>query len=166
MTTRLKALLLAIAFGLSVVGAGLARPVADPPVPAPFAVLVHAALPLCPPPLPVPPPPPPSSSVLDGPILALPVPQQRAYWHRMLQQGLRVHDSCLYLIDIGDHSSVPFLIHALRLEPLTPTGSMVCTRRHCLEALQTITHQTLGSTTEAWERWWSQKHPSTKRGPA
>jgi hypothetical protein len=166
MTTRLKALLFTIAFGLSVVGAGLVRPVTDPPVPAPLAALVHAVLPLRPPPLAAPPPPPPPSSVVDGPILALPLSEQRAYWHRMLQQGLRIHDSCLYLIEVGDHSSVPFLIHALHLVPLTPAGSMVCTRSHCLEALQTITHQSLGPTTEAWERWWSQRHPSTNRGPA
>ena len=166
MFSRLKLLLLAIALGMAAVVAGLARPAPDPPAPPSFLARAQAALPIGPPPLPTPPPPPPPSSVVDGPVLALPLPQQRAHWHRMLQQGLRVHDSCLYLLEVGDESSVPFLIHALHLVPITPDGGVVCTRSHCLEALKAITHKDLGLSTHAWEHWWSRTTASARPGPA
>ncbi len=56
------------------------------------------------------------------------------------------HDAFIVLSKIGDESSVPHLISALRREaPTKAGGMMVCTKVHCLEALANIVNQDAGN---------------------
>jgi hypothetical protein len=63
------------------------------------------------------------------------------------------HDAFLMLRDCGDLSSVPHLVRALRWHPALPSGGLVCTTAHGLEALKAITHEDFGLDLNAWERW-------------
>lgn len=65
--------------------------------------------------------------------------------------SLNPHDVYLVLLDHGDASSVPVLIHSLRWQPHTPThGRMICTKAHCLEALRKLTGRDMGKNYEDW----------------
>ncbi len=167
MTIHSRSLILAagltVALAFAAVVTASRRSVPEPQVPSELAAAVARSLQFD---LPSPPPPlPPPPEVLDAPILSLPLPEQRAFWHREIVEDRRVLDACIYLVDIGDESSVPFLIEGLRRNPISPNGSMIDTRWACLAALEHITGHKLGRTTRAWERWWS-KRQAAKRGPA
>ena len=66
---------------------------------------------------------------------------QRFVYHCWIQNEQRDHDSCIGLMQVGDASSVPLLIIALkRNEPIAHDGKleMIDTTAHCLEALQHV----------------------------
>jgi hypothetical protein len=49
------------------------------------------------------------------------------------------HDACLLLIDAGDESSIPYLEKALARYDYLPDDIVVCTYKHCQDALKKIT---------------------------
>ena len=69
-----------------------------------------------------------------------------------------LHDACGELIYVGDSSSVPHLIQALKLFPdaeLGPNEGAVCTRFHCVGALRKITGATnVGMSYSSWKQWY------------
>jgi hypothetical protein len=60
-----------------------------------------------------------------------------------------VEGACRRLVDVGNASSVPHLIRALRRSP----------ENACVEALKRITGVDVGTTYPAWEAWWNETHP-------
>jgi hypothetical protein len=79
--------------------------------------------------------------------------------HRALQEG-DPHDACLGLLSVGDMTSVPFLIDALKAFPdEEPQGGFICTWSHCVEALEHITGAKPGYSHSAWRRWQRASHP-------
>lgn len=65
------------------------------------------------------------------------------------------HDACIYLIDVGDRSSVPLLMGVLEsLDATEPESLPDCSLNHCLEALQVITGESLPRRRDAWELLW------------
>jgi hypothetical protein len=161
MKNRIGVLVLAFASALAVAGGLLLTPPPEPAVPLSMAGAVATPSRFAAPtPLP-----PPSSDVVFRDLLSRPIPEQRAAWHSMLREDSGVHDACIYLAQVGDDSSVPLPIAALRRYPVHPDGSMTCSRYHCLQALKAITHQSLGSSAETWARWWAH-HQSRTPGPA
>lgn len=71
--------------------------------------------------------------------------------HSHLQRGVQVHDACINLIDVGDQSSVEFLINALPPRPPIPENDVICTWSHCAAALQRITGKSCGFYREGWK---------------
>ena len=153
MRTRLKSLIVAVLLSLAVCAPNAARAPAAPSIPAALALRIDDAFRLGPEP-----PPPPPADLEDLLILARPLSQRRLRWHGMIQAGERVEASCIYLFSDGNATSIPFLIRALQLEPSAAGGQTNFARRACLDALQWITRQDLGPTTEAWETWWARRH--------
>jgi len=72
-----------------------------------------------------------------------------------LLRGESEHDGSITLSHIGTIESVPALLAVLKKYPVSPGGSMICTRAHALGALYKITGQKLGSGYEEWESWWN-----------
>jgi len=73
-----------------------------------------------------------------------------------------LHDACGALIYAGTDASVPSLIRALRLFPDQepgPNEGVMCTQKHCIDALERITHQKVGYSYSLWVRWWNAAHP-------
>jgi hypothetical protein len=74
--------------------------------------------------------------------------------HRVIRwKGGAHHDAFIYLIHCGNYESVPLLINALRWYP-SEGEAMVCTKAHCLKALQTITGHDAGNDYRDWAEWW------------
>jgi hypothetical protein len=101
-------------------------------------------------------------------ILELPPAKQRAKLHRTLDQAKTesdgIHDACIMLQDVGDSSSVPHLIRALRFFgdaelPLPKGVGIICTHQHCVDALEHITGAKPGISCSSWKRWWEATHP-------
>lgn len=97
----------------------------------------------------------------------------RARLHRVLDHatsaGNGVHDACIGLATLGDSSSVPHLIRALRLfwdaEP-GPNVGLECTQMHCVNALETLTGAKVGVSYSSWKAWWEKTHPGIPLGNA
>lgn len=75
-----------------------------------------------------------------------------------------IHDACGELLHVGDESSVPHLIRALRFFgdgelPLPPGVGLVCTQSHCVDALEHITGAKVGISYSSWRAWWETTHP-------
>jgi hypothetical protein len=68
-----------------------------------------------------------------------------------------IHDPCVHLIEIGDATSVPHLIGALKYFPDREEKEIVCTWDHCVEALEKITGDHPGVSYSAWRRWQSRQ---------
>lgn len=78
--------------------------------------------------------------------------------------GADPHDAYLVLLRHGDASSVPVLIRSLWWQPHTPpSGNMICTKAHCLEALCALTGRNLGKNYEDWSLL-LEKLPTTRPG--
>ena len=73
--------------------------------------------------------------------------------HRAIRFPPAGHDAYAYLAYVGDETSVPRLIRALRWAP-PPDEGWICTWSFCLRALRVITNQDVGRTHEAWEAWY------------
>ena len=83
----------------------------------------------------------------------------RSLCHRILMWSPDPHDPFIYLADVGDKSSVPYILWALRWMP--ESDSRACTWGHGLGALKMITNADAGDTRAAWVKWWSEnKHKS------
>ena len=83
----------------------------------------------------------------------------RSACHRTLLWAPGPHDEFIYLIRCGDNTSVPYIIWALRFMPSIEHRE--CTWGHALEALETITNNSPGSTRQAWAQWYAaNKHRS------
>lgn len=85
------------------------------------------------------------------------VAEIRSRTHRSLLLALCPHDEYLYLMDIGDESSVPYMIWSLWWMP----EKRACTHDHGLEALTYITNHSAASTQVAWVRWYSANRNKT-----
>jgi hypothetical protein len=94
---------------------------------------------------------------------------KRAKLHRLLDAANDdngdIHDSFLSLGTIGDSSSVPHLIRALRFYPDAEIGpdehvGVICTQRHCVDALERITGAKVGISYSSWNAWWQSTHPN------
>jgi hypothetical protein len=101
-------------------------------------------------------------------ILQLPPAEQRSTLHRTLDRAETdddgLHDACMMLTEVGDASSVPHLIRALRFFgstelPLPEGAGIVCTQQHCVDALEHITGEKPGISYGSWKRWWEAAHP-------
>ncbi len=91
---------------------------------------------------------------------------QRSAAHEALDRAKDadgVHDACGSLVTVGDASSVPHLIRALRFFPDVevsgPGYGVIDTQAHCVEALQRITGERVGYSFSVWKLWWDAKHP-------
>lgn len=63
------------------------------------------------------------------------------------------HDAYLRLIEVGDDTSIPYLIDGLnRLG-----DTQMCSRSHCIEALETISGEKFGGDVSAWENWYADR---------
>ncbi len=63
------------------------------------------------------------------------------------------HEALLILIEIGDESSIPFLIRSLnRLR-----DTQMCPKDHCIEALENITGERFGEDIDAWNTWYEER---------
>jgi len=63
------------------------------------------------------------------------------------------HDAYIQLAFVGDETSVPRLIRAMRWAP-DPDGGWECTWSHCYLALCAITNQAPGPSYRAWRIWY------------
>ena len=73
------------------------------------------------------------------------------------------------MLRVGDASSVPHLIHVLRVFgdaelPLAPGVGVLCTQSHCVDALEHITGAKVGISYSSWKRWWDTTHPGQLLG--
>jgi len=68
------------------------------------------------------------------------------------------HNEYLYLIHNGRESDIPMLLAGLRSCPVRKSGAMVCTQKHCVDALRAITGADPGYTYSAWATWWKEKY--------
>jgi len=116
----------------------------------------------------------------SGPPSASPTPVQegsaaarRSTLHSILDRAKGaddgVHDACGALVEVGDSSSVPHLIRALRLFPDIeikgkPGEGIVCTQGHCVAALERLTGAKVGVSYSSWKRWWDASHPQQPLG--
>ena len=83
--------------------------------------------------------------------------ERLAQLHKALESSGDPHDVILELGQIGDATSVPFLIEALaKLGTVPREGqySAICTRFHVLDALQSITNHDAGRNPEDWRPWY------------
>jgi len=65
------------------------------------------------------------------------------------------HDAFIALEKIGNATSVPILIKALKWQDLPDKdGFVVCTTDHCLSALRSLTGVDQGMSFQAWKEWW------------
>lgn len=80
--------------------------------------------------------------------------KRRAEVHKLMLRGEYLHDGAIELQHIGDISSVPALLIVLKKNPLMPSGSMICTAAHALQALRKITGVNPGIKYEDWSAWW------------
>jgi hypothetical protein len=79
---------------------------------------------------------------------------QRETAHQVLRLPGRHHDAFILLGRVGDNTSIPYLISALRWQrDITDDGIMECTKAHCLEALRRITGTNVGADYEDWAKW-------------
>ncbi|HOI56060.1 MAG TPA: hypothetical protein PLP01_12480 [Phycisphaerae bacterium] len=62
------------------------------------------------------------------------------------------HDQFINLWHVGDASSIPYILWALRAMP--ENGPMACTWWHGLDALKHITNHSDGNTRQDWVRWY------------
>ena len=85
------------------------------------------------------------------------LPEQLAVIHKVmwLPRGNH-HDAFIIAGRIGSPKSVPYLITGLRWQPDNgaENTTMGCTKRHCLEALRSITGHDAGLNHADWARWW------------
>ncbi|MCK5861867.1 MAG: PQQ-binding-like beta-propeller repeat protein [Candidatus Hydrogenedentes bacterium] len=73
--------------------------------------------------------------------------------HKDLKKlGGNHHDAFLMIGGIGNETSVPIILKALK--PYLTPGPQVCTAGHGLEALEMITNHTPGKDYGDWEKWW------------
>jgi hypothetical protein len=63
------------------------------------------------------------------------------------------HDACFFLLAVGDVSSAPALLRAVRRFDETQDGR-VCTEVLCFDALKRVTGHDEGSSPRAWSDWW------------
>ncbi len=80
--------------------------------------------------------------------------EKRQLAQRALTRPLSFHhDACLLLIDHGNEESVPYLLTYLKWHDFFNRDDdfIVCTKSHCLEALQEITGKDLGDHYSDWE---------------
>jgi hypothetical protein len=77
--------------------------------------------------------------------------------HKALASAGDPHDAILEIGEIGDTTSVPFLINALARQGTVPREGpygAIDTRFHVLNALQTITNHDAGRNAEDWRSWY------------
>ena len=89
-------------------------------------------------------------------MTSTPQAEMRRVCHQVLRiPGGNHHDAFILLESAGDESSIPLLIWALRWQEDTPSPSqsMICTKVHCLEALQHITGANAGMNYRDWKTW-------------
>lgn len=100
--------------------------------------------------------------ILDG--LGLPPDasqgERRDACHRALtREDGNHHDAFIYLAQVGNKSSVPLLIRALRWHPpFEHEGRQLieCTTAHCRDALNSLTGEKFGTSAERWKQWWDE----------
>jgi hypothetical protein len=101
-------------------------------------------------------------------ILTLPPAEQRAELHRILDSAetehVDIHDACIQLNEVGDASSIPHLIRALRIFgdgelPLPQGVGIICTQSHCVDTLEHLTGVKVGISYASWATWWDTVHP-------
>jgi len=89
--------------------------------------------------------------------------EQRKVLHRILRWPGMHHDAYIALIEVGDETSVPFLIRSLQWQPRSTGGLMICTKAHCLEALRKISSEDVGTEYEDWAAWWEENKENYER---
>ncbi|MFH1731729.1 MAG: hypothetical protein ABIF82_08770 [Planctomycetota bacterium] len=68
------------------------------------------------------------------------------------------HSTYLFFLAYGAQADVPMLLYGLRSMGEMKGRSMVCTRGHCVDALQSITGAKPGYNYSDWEKWWQQEY--------
>jgi hypothetical protein len=88
--------------------------------------------------------------------------KRRAEVHKLMLKGEYLHDGAIELQYIGDISSVPALLVVLKKNPPMPSGSVICTTAHALQALRKITGANPGIKYEDWSAWWEKYQEEQK----
>lgn len=86
--------------------------------------------------------------------------------HKALASSGDPHDVILRIVEIGDPTSVPFLIKALAKRGTVPREgpyASICTRFHVLDALQEITNHDAGRNAEDWRSWYEKNKGKTQK---
>jgi outer membrane protein assembly factor BamB len=95
----------------------------------------------------------------------VPAAERLARLHKALASQGDPHDVILAISQIGDATSVPFLIEALAKQGTVPREGpygAICTRFHVLEALQEITNHDGGRNAEDWRPWYEKNKEKTQ----
>jgi hypothetical protein len=80
--------------------------------------------------------------------------QKRTLAHRALTRTSgNHHDAFLILVEHGKEESVPYLLDWLQAQGDLRGDGVVCTRSHCVEALEKITGKKLGYNYSDWKGW-------------
>ena len=85
--------------------------------------------------------------------LIAPTPQEiRELCHQVLKYPFgNHHDAFIMLEGYGNTESIPILINALKWQRETKADErMICTKSHCLEALQKLTGEDFGNNYDDW----------------
>jgi hypothetical protein len=90
--------------------------------------------------------------------------KRREQVHKMMLAGQYAHDGAGELLYIGDMTSMPALLRALKDNPPHADGTMICTTGHIIAALRKITGHNAGKTYEEWNAWWEQYQKEKKTG--
>lgn len=84
------------------------------------------------------------------------IEEQRELCHCIISHRIGApHDAFLYLAKIGNKDSIPLLIRALKWQNPPKHDFMVCTTKHCIDALRSLTGEDYGTNYRKWEDWWS-----------
>ena len=80
--------------------------------------------------------------------------KKRELAHRALARPEAMHhDAFIVLAEHGTEESVPYLLDWLRTQDDVKDSIIVCTRGHCIEALEKITGMKLGYNYSDWQDW-------------
>ncbi|MBN2581641.1 MAG: hypothetical protein JXL80_01135 [Planctomycetes bacterium] len=80
--------------------------------------------------------------------------EMRQLCHLIMLWHPNPHDQFINLWHVGDESSIPYILWALRGMPQRRDGGMECTWWHGFDALRHITNNSVGDTREDWVRWY------------
>jgi hypothetical protein len=84
-------------------------------------------------------------------------PYQQAVRDFVCQNGPN-HDTYLFFQQHGNQDDIPALLYGLQSMGETTNRAVVCTRIHCVDALQSITSARPGINYSDWVKWWTDKY--------
>lgn len=68
------------------------------------------------------------------------------------------HNEYMFLMEYGTKADLPVLLYGLQSMGETTNRAIVCTRAHCVYALEMISGARPGYNYSDWAQWWKQQH--------